>query len=238
MFGTDTRTTRQFTVPPTELSIDHTVVEWALGYGRGKAPEVIAQLIEETLPISAQRAHIECGFTILPPGTVKVVDHSLTCDGVTFATGPIIAKRLRTVDACAFLAATVGRELEQWSRELMDGPDAVKGFIVDAIASCMAEETANWLEARLEETVRPRGWKVTNRYSPGHCGWSVAEQHKLFSFLPEGFCGISLTPTALMIPMKSLTGIIGLDRRRRSTEGGSLERTYRRDATRGRTVSQ
>ncbi|RPI00292.1 MAG: hypothetical protein EHM64_17280, partial [Ignavibacteriae bacterium] len=33
---------------------------------------------------------------------------------------------------------------------------------------------------------------------------------KLFSFLPKRFCGVALTESALMIPIKSISGIIGV----------------------------
>jgi hypothetical protein len=54
------------------------------------------------------------------------------------------------------------------------------------------------------------GMKITNRYSPGYCGWDVSEQHKLFRLIPDNFCGIRLTESALMDPVKSNSGIIGI----------------------------
>jgi hypothetical protein len=78
------------------------------------------------------------------------------------------------------------------------------------MGSEVVERTADWLEKRLIEQIVPLGWSSTNRYSPGYCDWHVAEQHSLFSLLPEGFCGITLTPSALMVPIKSISGIIGL----------------------------
>lgn len=210
MFDIGIQTTQHFTVSPAEIPVDHTVVERGLGYKRGRTPEIVSHLLEETLPHVPEYAEIQCGFTILPPEMIRIHGDSFACDGVTFATGQIIAKRLRKSHTFAFFVATIGPRPEQWARELMEGPESVKGYMVDAIASCLVEGTANWLEARLEEIVQPLGWKVTNRYSPGHCGWSVAQQHELFSFLPEHFCGIHLTPTALMVPIKSVSGVIGL----------------------------
>ena len=52
--------------------------------------------------------------------------------------------------------------------------------------------------------------RITNRYSPGYCGWQVAEQHKLFQLIPDNYCGIRLTESALMDPVKSVSGIIGI----------------------------
>ena len=50
----------------------------------------------------------------------------------------------------------------------------------------------------------------TNRYSPGYCGWHVSEQHKFFAFLPQNYCGIELSDSALMKPVKSVSAIIGI----------------------------
>jgi hypothetical protein len=46
----------------------------------------------------------------------------------------------------------------------------------------------------------------------------VADQHKLFSFFPENCCGVSLTESALMHPIKSVSGIIGLGKEVRYRE--------------------
>jgi cobalamin-dependent methionine synthase I len=54
------------------------------------------------------------------------------------------------------------------------------------------------------------GKKLTNRFSPGYCDWPVGDQQQLFSLLPENFCGITLLETALMLPVKSVSGIIGI----------------------------
>jgi len=51
---------------------------------------------------------------------------------------------------------------------------------------------------------------LSNRYSPGYCGWPVSDQHILFSLFPEGFCGIELNGSALMTPLKSVSGVIGI----------------------------
>jgi hypothetical protein len=51
---------------------------------------------------------------------------------------------------------------------------------------------------------------ISNRFSPGYCNWDVSEQHLLFQLLPENACGISLNDRALMTPIKSVTGVLGI----------------------------
>ena len=51
----------------------------------------------------------------------------------------------------------------------------------------------------------------TNRFSPGYCGWHVREQPDLFSLFPTPHpCGIHLTDSCLMVPIKSVSGVIGI----------------------------
>jgi hypothetical protein len=202
--------TYEFSVDPAEIELNRTLIEKVLGYRLGTAPEEVSAVIAEVLPHAPRHMQIRCGFTILPAERVRLADDAISCNGTTFATGSIIAKRLRCSQTVALFVATVGPGLEAWSKELMSGSDLLKGYIVDTVGSEAVEQVADWLEAKLADIVQSAGWRLTNRYSPGYCGWSVAEQQKLFSFLPEGFCGIRLTPTALMIPIKSVSGVIGV----------------------------
>ena len=59
----------------------------------------------------------------------------------------------------------------------------VKVYIADAIGSVIAEKTADCMEIALDEYIRDRGWRHTNRFSPGYCGWHVSEQKKIIPFI-------------------------------------------------------
>jgi hypothetical protein len=193
-----------------ELAIDRTIVERDLGYRKGPPPEIVRQLIDEILPEVPLRLAIQCGFRILPPDLFSLTESGIECGDVHISTGPIIASQLKKSTTAALFVSTAGPLLEQWSHQLMAEADMMKGYLVDAIGSEVADRASEWLEKRIAERVTPRGWTITNRYCPGYCDWPVTDQQKLFSFFPPDFCGISLTPSSLMIPIKSLSGIIGL----------------------------
>lgn len=86
----------------------------------------------------------------------------------------------------------------------------MKGYIYDVVGSEIVEAAADLMQNDLQKAMISSGRKITNRYSPGYCGWDVAEQHKLFQLVPDNFCGIRLTESALMDPVKSVSGIIGI----------------------------
>lgn len=135
----------------------------------------------------------------------------LTLGEKTFEIGRIISRQLRGAEAYSLFVATAGDEFEQYQQRLMKEGDMVRVFIADAVGSVIAEKTADFMETKLQEQIDKLGWKHTNRFSPGYCGWHVREQQNLFSlFSDERPCGIRLTPSSLMIPIKSVSGVIGL----------------------------
>ena len=79
------------------------------------------------------------------------------------------------------------------------------------------KDTWDWfvnegVELVLQENIDKLGWKHTNRFSPGYCGWHVAQQQMLFPLFDSHTCGVQLTDSSLMIPIKSVSGIMGVGR--------------------------
>jgi len=122
----------------------------------------------------------------------------------------LITSHLRKSEMAALLVCTIGSDLESWSRQLLKEGDITLSYIADTTASLVVDRLADLLSDHITKTADKNNLKVTNRYSPGYCGWSVADQHVLFSLLPENFCGVKLNESALMIPVKSISAIIGL----------------------------
>ena len=78
------------------------------------------------------------------------------------------------------------------------------------MGSVLAEACVARLEQQLDSDLNV---PHTLPYSPGYCGWRVTEQHLLFGMLPDRPCGIELTESSLMYPIKSVSGIIGIGSR-------------------------
>jgi cobalamin-dependent methionine synthase I len=93
---------------------------------------------------------------------------------------------------------------------MLKGENPVLGYVYDVLGSAIAEAAGDQIESFLKKEVAPEGEKITNRYSPGYCNWNVADQHKLFSLLGNSPCGVTLTESALMHPVKSISGVIGI----------------------------
>lgn len=181
-----------------------------MGYGDSMPDELTvtetSYLLEDVRRILRPRF---CFF--LADGVLDRERETLEAVGRHLGLGRIITRQLSGSQRYAFFVATAGEEFEKLQEELKAGGDMVKIFIADAIGSVLAEKTADRMEEALEELLAAYGWKHTNRFSPGYCGWHVREQHDLFSMFPtEAPCGVTLTPSALMTPIKSVSGVIGV----------------------------
>jgi hypothetical protein len=127
-----------------------------------------------------------------------------------FDMGNIILRQLRGSEAYALFVCTAGVEYEAYQQRLKEQGDMVRVFIADALGSVIAEKCADQMEIALQESIDKLGWKHTNRFSPGYCGWHVSQQQLLFPLFQGHTCGVTLTDSSLMVPIKSVSGIIGL----------------------------
>ena len=131
--------------------------------------------------------------------------------GKVLALSPIIARQLRGATAFAFFVCTAGIEFEQYQQRLKQEDDLLRSFLADALGSVIAERCADRMEECLQDSIDKLGWRRTNRFSPGYCGWNVSEQQALFTIFPTTQpCGVRLLDSALMVPIKSVSGIIGI----------------------------
>ena len=128
----------------------------------------------------------------------------------TFKLGKIIERQLRGAVAYACFIATAGRAFHDYQQRLKERGDLVRVFIADALGSVIAEKCADQMEQCLRESIDKLGWHHTNRFSPGYCGWHVAEQQLLFPLFNGHTAGVTLTASSLMVPIKSVSGVIGL----------------------------
>ena len=129
-----------------------------------------------------------------------------------FHLGDIIGRQLRGAEGYACFIATAGRSFHEYQQRLKHQGDLVRVFIADALGSVIAEKCADQMEQCLQESIDKLGWQHTNRFSPGYCGWHVAEQQLLFPLFQGHTAGVTLTDSSMMLPIKSVSGIIGVGR--------------------------
>ena len=183
-----------------------------MGYSPGSAPEPLTDLIAEVSDELMPLGDVKAEYLIFNRLASDPDSKSIEIEGVVFCVKPVIFSQIKKAGGAALFICTAGAEIGLRSRASMKEGDLLRGYVYDVIGSEVVENAADRMQEELRLEVAVRGLKVTNRFSPGYCGWDVAEQHKLFSFFPDNYCGITLTESALMNPVKSVSGLIGIGR--------------------------
>ena len=179
------------------LNISQEEIYQAMGY-RGAIPdsytcELIAETYSEIAPLCLPRYM----FRILEARQVsrqkiEVGDTGFAAgEGTGFTTGGSIGSYLQGMTQVCLFVATAGNEYDAYLH--------IGSVIAEACGTLLAKELET--ESELFHTLP---------YSPGYCGWNICEQQKLFSFFPPEPCGIVLSDSFLMSPVKSISGFIGL----------------------------
>jgi len=193
-----------------DLDIDLSQIENVLGYGEGDDRMIVNSVIEEMLKEPELFSNIRAEYRIFDEIEFVSSDKSVNVSGVNFSINKILYGQLGHSDSLALFLCTAGAEPGIRSRSAMSEGDPLTAYIYDLIGSIVVDAATDLLQSELEHKIISAGRKITNRYSPGYCGWDVSEQHKLFRLFPDNFCGITLTDSALMDPVKSISGLIGI----------------------------
>lgn len=117
---------------------------------------------------------------------------------------------MKGAEKIALFVCTAGEGFSSYSNKYNKEGDYLKGFIIDTMGSLVVEKSMDLIQQKLESEFSRLGLQITNRYSPGYCNWSTQDQRQLFSLLPGNPCNIRLSDSVLMIPIKSVSGIIGI----------------------------
>ena len=202
--------TKEFSYTFNELEITEADVTELMGFEPGFVPEPFPQIIQLALEKAKEICRPTGGFSIFSNCGVNTTDKTISIENQQFHPDKIIVTQLKPAQQIAIFVCTAGNAITDLANEMMADDDVMQGYALDTIGSVVADRIALKIQQELENDSFQKGLKISDRFSPGYCDWDVAEQHKLFSLLPCGFCGVTLSASALMWPVKSVSGIIGI----------------------------
>lgn len=197
-------------IPVEEVAVSEKDIFNEIGYGIGEIDAHFSEIAKEITTAVPGKIKIKAGYRLVEFKKPENKNNGFLLDDVFFETHKIVTGQLKKSENAAIFVCTIGPDMEEWSKEAAVKGEPLESYFIDAAASAIAEKCADYIHAFISKKMERLGLKITNRYSPGYCQWSVSEQQKLFSLLPEGFCGIKLTESSLMKPVKSVSGIIGI----------------------------
>lgn len=180
-------------------TLGHSEVLRYLGYA--------GQEIDPELDQRMQRMSARCAEVARP----VAVERTFSADALPLVLpGADIAAHLQGAVEVSFFAVTLGHAVDRELRRLAVA-DPVGQVVFDAVATDAVERVANETEARIRERAAERGLFCSWRFSPGYGDLPLDVQPALLRVLDASRrAGITLTPSNLMVPTKSVTAVVGI----------------------------
>lgn len=185
------------------IKIDKKEVLRYLGHGGQIIDETLDVLIDEVI-LNVEKIdykYIYKTFKIEKENILKVIGTNLEIDSAS------VKNILKYSDDIIIFAVTLGSEIERKISSLKY-TNLTEMMIWDACASEMIEKVLDNLEAEIKEG---KNEFLSPRFSPGYGDFSLSHQKSILNILeaPKKI-GLMTSDTFILMPKKSVTGIIGI----------------------------
>jgi len=191
------------------IDIDRRQVLLNIGYGSDDKPSArIAPLVNEYIENACNL--IEPSYSGVIRDIKSVQGSSVVIEGSVTFQSKVIAQLLEQCEKVAVFLVTIGNHLEETVRQMAEDGLILQATVLDAIGSVAAETVADFVQGRVGELAQAQGLCVSLRFSPGYCDWDIEEQKMVFQAVGRDSTGIHLTEDCLMLPCKSISGVIGI----------------------------
>ena len=203
-------------VPIAVEAVERAEVLRYLGHhGQELSPELDGQidtLCVRCLEISRPRASL-ASFAISPreERAGRGHDPAIALEGCTLRlAGHDIAHHLADATEVVLLAVTLGADVDRELRRL-SLTDPASQVIFDAAATAAIEAATDAADALARTYADERGLFASTRFSPGYGDLPLDCQPDFLAALDATRqLGITLTPSQLMVPTKSVTALVGI----------------------------
>jgi hypothetical protein len=216
-----------------DLSLDADKVLW----GQGADPTVIRARRPALAALAGEV--IAEGSPLLAP--VLLYDRfpvtgfrheRLSLAGGGSLSGPAVADHLGAAREVVVAVCTVGSALSDRAAEVFEA-NPVRGLALDGLASAAAESLGEAACRHFDGIAASEGLASSIPLNPGMDGWPLLEaQEQVFALLPAGDIGVTLSPSGLMEPLKSLSLVVGLGRAGELTGGRACDLCTMRETCR------
>jgi hypothetical protein len=192
-----------------EFDIDTSQVLRQIGYGTDGVPSArVESLVKE---YADNICHlIEPSYSYVIRDVKSVRGSRVFIEGSVVFRSNVIAELLEPCPRVAVFVLTVGGRLGEMVRKLSKDGLMVQAAVLDAIGSDAAETLARVVQDIVAQEAAAEGMGISQRFSPGYCDWRVSQQKMVFRAMGGKTAGVRLTDGCLMVPQKSVSGIIGI----------------------------
>lgn len=119
------------------------------------------------------------------------------------------ADLLKNAEYLLLGVVTIGFEIEKSVQEKFHSNDYMGAMALDAAGTVAVKTVGQWLNHFIEEKYSQKDLKFSRYFEPGSGDWDIREQKQIFEILNPERIGITLNPSFMMNPAKSLSWMRG-----------------------------
>ena len=194
---------------PLRLNTKEVLRRQGLGGGARVRPEIESQLKE--LLASVESEHL------LEPAAVYEFYRITGMDGGQISLendkavhGPMLPAIFPEARELVVLIATVGPRLEKQASDYTKSGQALRGMMLDGFGSTAIDLLIPEVLKPVAAEAASRNYQISSPVNPGMPGFAMTEQQNLLELSGADEIGVSLTPSGILIPRKSVSMVVGV----------------------------
>ncbi len=194
---------------PLSLNIKEVLRRQGLG-GKAKVRPEIKSLIQELLAdlesqqlLEPAAAYERYTVTGMSGGWIALEDGKAVH-------GPALPALFPEARELAIAVCTIGPRLEKQASDYTKNGQALRGMLLDGIGSAAVDKLVPEVIKLIAAGVAPLGYELSSPLNPGMPGFAMTEQWNIMELASGDRIGVSLTPSGILIPRKSVSMVIGI----------------------------
>ncbi|WDN87186.1 hypothetical protein BuS5_00154 [Desulfosarcina sp. BuS5] len=146
---------------------------------------------------------------------LEVTNNAVLCSGIN---APKVwlnigqcSELMKKAAAAITSVVTIGFELDKRVKNLNLQGDYLSAWLMDAIGLIALEQAVSKIQRTAVIEAKKNMWRTGPFLSPGSIdGWPLSEQKKFCSLVPIDRIDVQLNKSNVLVPLKSVSGIIGI----------------------------
>jgi len=194
---------------PLSLKTREVLRRQGLGGGAKVRPE-IKNLILELLASVKETHLLEPAVAYKCYAVSGMNPDQISLEGDKAVHGPLLPAIFPEAKELAAVVGTIGPRLEKQVTDYSKSGEALRGVILDGIGSAAVDMMVPEVLRLIAGEVSSRGYEVSSPINPGMPGFPMTEQWNLLELVNTHEIGVSLTPSGILVPRKSVSMVIGI----------------------------
>jgi hypothetical protein len=194
---------------PLNLNINEVLRRQGLGGEARVRPEIKSLLLEMLAELDNEHLLEPAAAYERYPVTGMTGDR-ITLAGGKAVHGPAVPAFFPEARELAIIVCTIGPGLEERASGYTKNGQALRGMLLDGIGSAAVDKLIPGVIKLIAAGVAPLGYEVSSPVNPGMPGLAMTEQRNITELARADRIGVSLTPSGILVPRKSVSMVIGI----------------------------